>query len=513
MIRRLKTLRVFAYIFMVLTVLEVSSYVFFAISNRLTDDFHYLELIFAFATPTVIVIWGAFLIKYYELKIIFRSLKVENQHYLGFDTKFYNLPLFEKTVKSFPKDNENRTYYLMQFTPCSQDVSNNITRNAIIVKYNGLISLMIHDYFEENKMYNIYDNAYCFYRGAFNIFIRGDKDRIDSILRDFEKRLYELAKVNEIRIFVQPFFGITSFHKGDDLHIAMENATLARLQSESNFELSTYYDPNLRNTSLLSDSEDIMAGLKDKEFVVYYQPKFSLDSKTFISSEALVRWNSKKLGFLNPAMFIEKAEKAGLIHEIDMYVFSRVCEDLNESRRRGRRILPVSINFSLYEFFSPNFVEDIVNIIDTNNIPHNLIEIEITETTTQSNPFLSISIMKRLKKEGLRILMDDFGVGFSNFSNMRKMPFDAIKIDKSFVDAIVDDSKTREIMKFLINLGKVNNLEVIAEGVDNKQQVEILTKAKLDTIQGYYYSKPLSNKEYNDFLKNNPFEKKGELSK
>lgn len=104
--------------------------------------------------------------------------------------------------------------------------------------------------------------------------------------------------------------------------------------------------------------------------------------------------------------------------------------------------------------------------------------------------------------------MDDFGVGFSNLGNLKKIPFDAVKIDKSFIDDIESDTKAREIVKFLIGLCKTNEMEVIAEGVDNKEQVEILRKNKCDTIQGFYYSKPLSKQEFEKFLLNNPFEKK-----
>ena len=108
----------------------------------------------------------------------------------------------------------------------------------------------------------------------------------------------------------------------------------------------------------------------------------------------------------------------------------------------------------------------------------------------------------------MRVLMDDFGIGFSNVGNLKKIPFDAVKIDKSFIDDIATDSKAREIVKFLIGLCKVNGMEVIAEGVDDKEQVEILRKSKCDTIQGFYYSQALSKQDYEKFLADNPFEKK-----
>lgn len=509
---RYRTTRFFTYFFLFIALAEVAAYITLAVMNKLTDDMHWLELLFAFLTPTVIVVWSVILLLDIEQKILLKNLKVENSNYLGRDTYFYNATIFERLLKRVPKRHHGTNYYVMSFVPCSQDITSNITRNETMIKFNGLISNMLKEYFAAHKVYKKHDSLYCFSRGSFYVFVKGTENRINEILRDLEQSVYDIAAQNQIRVFVQPFFGITIFNKGDDIQTTCDNALLARYKSESNFELSSFYDPNLRNTASLSEAQEILDAIKNKEFVVFYQPKYSLDQRTFISSEALVRWDSPKYGFLNPGRFIDKAEKAGLIHEIDMYVFNRVCENLNEAKRRGRKMVPVSINFSLYEFFSPNFVNDIVKIIDDNGVPHDLIEIEITETTTQSNPFLSISIMKKIREAGLRVLMDDFGVGFSNFSNLRKMPIDAIKIDKSFIDLIVTDTKAREITKFLIELGRVNEIEVIAEGVDNIEQVDILRRFRLNTIQGFYYSKPLPFKEYTEFLKNNPFEKKGDFS-
>ena len=149
-----------------------------------------------------------------------------------------------------------------------------------------------------------------------------------------------------------------------------------------------------------------------------------------------------------------------------------------------------------------------MDLLDKYQINPSYIEIEITEATSQANTFMSVNIIKKLREAGIRVLMDDFGVGFSNIGNLRKIPFDAIKIDKSFIDDIATDLKSRAIVKFLIELCLANDLEVIAEGVDDKDQVEILKKLKCNTIQGFYYSKPLPQKEYEKFLLSNPFERK-----
>ena len=169
--------------------------------------------------------------------------------------------------------------------------------------------------------------------------------------------------------------------------------------------------------------------------------------------------------------------------------------------------MPVSVNFSLYEFFSKNFLNHIVDTLQKFQVPPTMLEIEITETTSQVNKFLSLSVIKKLKDIGVRILMDDFGIGFSQIENLRQIPFDAVKIDKSFTDKIVGDEKSRTIVKFLIELIHSNDMEAIIEGVETKEQVDLLRKMKADTIQGFYYSRPIPFDNFNELLKANDFEK------
>ena len=164
-------------------------------------------------------------------------------------------------------------------------------------------------------------------------------------------------------------------------------------------------------------------------------------------------------------------------------------------------MLPVSVNFSLYEFFSRNFFDIIMDTLKKYEVPPHYLEIEITETTSQVNKFLSLSVIKRLKSFGIRVLMDDFGVGYSQIDNIRQIPFDAMKIDKSFTDRMLTDVKTASIIKYLVELAHINDMEAIIEGVETKEQVEALKKLKVDTVQGFYYSKPLPISEYNELLK------------
>ena len=212
-------------------------------------------------------------------------------------------------------------------------------------------------------------------------------------------------------------------------------------------------------------------------------------------------------------MFIDKAENAGMISLIDNYIFERALRDISSQIRKGRRVLPVSVNFSIYEFYSQGFIDNLVSLLAKYNVPAHYVEIEITETTSQANQFLSISIIKKLKEIGIRVLMDDFGVGYSGIDNLRKIPFDAIKIDKSYADHVLDDEKTKSIIKFMVELGHINGVEVIIEGVDNQKQVDLLRRMKIDTIQGFYYSQALPLEKLDAFLRDNVYEKKEEENK
>ena len=469
-----------------------------------------LEHISIAASLILAILFAIILARFVNQQSLFKTLQMENEYNFGVRTTFNNLFAFQKRVEFLTElhKRRRRTEHVIAFTFSSLVISQNTNRNNEIYSINHHIADFLEDL--PNKLNcKKRDFVFAFSRGAFLICVfKQNEQTIQKMCELISEEIYAFAEENCRHIWVQPFFGVTVVEGVEEITHQIDNALLAREYSEKNFETITYYRPNFRKSVAQSDVEELMEALEKKEFVVYYQPKFNLNNNRFISSEALIRWNSKKYGLLSPTKFINKAEDVGLIHDIDVYVLRQVCEDLNDMMRRGRRVLPVSVNFSLYEFYSENFLDAIMKILEEFKIPSHLIEIEITEATSQTNQFLSISIIKKLKDRGIRVLMDDFGIGFSNVGNLKKIPFDVVKIDKSFIDDIATDIKAREIVKFLIGLCKVNGMEVVAEGVDNKEQVEILKRAKCDTIQGFYYSQALEKKEFEKFLLDNPFEKK-----
>lgn len=476
----------------------------------LFNTYQFAEAILVGLSLVLAALFAIALFAFFNQYTLIKTLQLENQAVLGKKSTFNNVYVFQKRVLVASRFRGHQKQHVIVFTFSNLVVSQNVNRNVEIFNLNSHIV----DYLEEfYKVIGVRRNDLIFgySRGSFLIYaFKQNEQSITKMTDLISDEIYNYAN-NECRhVWVQPFFGVAVVNHEESLAALVENASIARDYSERNFEKITYYQSSFRRTVSSNEIDEIQNALNNNEFVVYFQPKFDLNKRSFISSEALIRWKSEKYGLLSPAKFLGKAEAAGLTHDIDTFVLRKVCESLNDLRRRGKRLLPVSVNFSLYEFYSSNFLDTIMDILKEYDIPTNLIEIEITEATSQANSFLSISIIKKLKDRGIRVLMDDFGVGYSNVGNLRKIPFDAIKIDKSFIDNIVADVKSREIVRFLINLAKTNEMEVIAEGVDNKEQLEILRKCHCDTIQGFYYSQALSKQDYEKFLLNNPFERKEE---
>ena len=437
----------------------------------------------------------------------------ENDYNLHRKNTFYNYNAFSRLLDKNANKIRNVRGFFVVFSAVKIA---NVTTYSIskTADFNGYISDYISEtYGKANPKRLIRDLYYCFYRGNFLFYLICDESKLNAFINDLENRAYRIAAEKDFRIYMQPTFGIYEHEVGDEASLfdMTSKATAAREMAERNYENALFFAEEMLSSKTSDEADEIAQALDKGEFVVYYQPKFNLAAKRFTSAEALIRWDSPTRGLLSPMRFIDTAENGGLIHKIDMFVFEQVCKDLDETRRRGRRLVPVSINFSLYEFYSPNFVEDIIATIEKYNINPSLLEIEVLEGTTGVNLFLSISILKKIKEYGLRILMDDFGVGYSNFNNLKNLPIDVIKIDKSFIDNIVDDVKSREIAKFMIEFSKEIGLEVVAEGVDNQKQVDILKKFKCDTIQGFYYSKALPRQEFEKFIATNTFERRDNI--
>ena len=227
------------------------------------------------------------------------------------------------------------------------------------------------------------------------------------------------------------------------------------------------------------------------ELSVHFQPQMDLISNRIDSFEALIRWHNGKFGFVSPAQFIPLAESSGLIIEIGNWILESVCKYMQEWKEKGYRPVRIAVNISPKQFKQQQFVQKIEQLINEYQIDSSLLELEITESS-MTNVKETTAILQELKKLGVYVSVDDFGTGYSSLSYLKTYPIDIIKIDRSFVADIEKDKKNEAIIKAIILLSESLGLEVIAEGVEQKNQEQFLRKNHCNKVQGYLYDKPLS---------------------
>lgn len=247
--------------------------------------------------------------------------------------------------------------------------------------------------------------------------------------------------------------------------------------------------------------ENMKSALENNQFHVYYQPKMDISSETICGAEALVRWIHPTLGFMNPGIFIPLFEKSGFITPMDLFIWEQVCKDLSEWRDKGIDLVPVSVNISRKDFNLHDLSDRIIQIVDRYHIDHSLFHLEVTESSYAENPEDIIKHINVLHEAGFVIELDDFGSGYTSLSTLNDMNIDILKLDISLLKKDNPDSG-RSVLNFAMQLASMMKLRTIQEGVETKDQLERLKALGCDCIQGYYFSKPLTKIQFEDFLTN-----------
>ena len=241
--------------------------------------------------------------------------------------------------------------------------------------------------------------------------------------------------------------------------------------------------------------------VSNDEFMVYFQPKYDItgDSPVLKGIEALVRWNYRQEDILSPVKFVPFFERDGSIGKIDDIVLKKSCETLARWKREGKNLYTVSVNLSRSRFYFENLIDHLVSIVDSYHVDHHYIEFELTESATYEDMDHMMGILEELRDKGFQISMDDFGTGYSSLSLLTEMPLDTLKIDKSFVDKLGLEHEKKEdvvVISHIISLAKELGFTTLAEGAENAAQVRRLKELGCETIQGYYFSKPVQIEEF-----------------
>jgi EAL domain-containing protein (putative c-di-GMP-specific phosphodiesterase class I) len=262
--------------------------------------------------------------------------------------------------------------------------------------------------------------------------------------------------------------------------------------------LSRFFAKPFSRHQILQKS--LNTALGNQEFSLCYQPQFDLQNNQLIGVETLIRWHHPDLGPIAPSEFIPLAEQGGQIIEMGYWVLSEACSQYQRWQDRGFPPFKLAVNLSLKQLKQPDLVQRIEQILQATQMPSQQLQLELTESLVFENFDQIIVILKELNQVGLQLAIDDFGTGYSSLSVLKHLPIHTLKIDKSFLDDIKIVSKASVILESIINLGHRLKLNVIAEGVENQEQLQILKSLRCDVVQGYFYSHPLNTEKITHYF-------------
>lgn len=324
-------------------------------------------------------------------------------------------------------------------------------------------------------------------------------ERIANKVKDMFNKPWYLM---ETEYFCTMSMGIAVFpDDSKDVHEIIRLADIAMYESKKNGKNGyTFYDSCSKlNTARRLDIENSMrqavtSGIE--EFVVFYQPVVDVRTGECSSCEALVRWDSKALGFMGPGDFIPLAEYLGLITSIGDYVLEEACRQCRYWNEHGIPDFHINVNLSVVQLLQKDVAETVARILKKTGVNPKNIVLEITESFAINDMDRVLDIIKRIKKLGPRIALDDFGTGYSSLNYIKQLPLDIIKVDKTFIDDIVEDEYAQAFIKLIVELSDTIDTDIIVEGVENEAQLNILKELGVDYIQGFYYGKPVPAYEF-----------------
>lgn len=327
-----------------------------------------------------------------------------------------------------------------------------------------------------------------------------DREKVIQLIGQLEESLQGLSEELKVPKLV-PYFGITLWQAERKVEEAYSEANFAKNQIKECKDISYQFYSHADTLKMLEEKQmedEFMHSLQNNRFEVWYQPKYDPATNELVGAEGLVRWRDAEGNIIPPGKFIPLFERDGLIKVLDEYVFRQVCMQQINWKGVGKDIVPVSINLSRASLYFDTVVNRYQSIASEIGIATNLVPIEITESAAIDNDNIK-GLADKFHSNGFPLLVDDFGSGYSSLATLNMKCFDVLKIDKSLIDYIGDFSGER-LLEHTIALAKELGLYVTAEGVESADQVDFLKDMKCDSIQGYYYSKPLPKEEFGKLL-------------
>lgn len=287
------------------------------------------------------------------------------------------------------------------------------------------------------------------------------------------------------------------------IEVMCDRALLANQSIKGKFDVYyAFYDDSIRqkllNEQMITDC--MQTALEEEQFLVYLQPKYELITENIAGAEALVRWKHPDKGFIMPDEFIPLFEKNGFITKLDTYMWDKTCALISKWLKEEGKYVPISVNMSRADIYNPEIPNILLGLLEKYGLEPKHLHLEITETAYTENPQQLIDVVSGLKELGFVIEMDDFGSGYSSLNMLSRLPIDVLKLDMKFMQNELRPEGEKNILDFILNLAKWMNLMVVAEGVETREQVELLKNMGCDYVQGYYFAKPLPSEEFRELM-------------
>ena len=315
------------------------------------------------------------------------------------------------------------------------------------------------------------------------------------IMNCFHKPIY----MDKIKIHTTLSMGIAVYpFAGKTVQQLLKNSDIAMYEAKQRGKERYVFFDDVMNYRIIEKTKienNLQFALDNKEFMLYFQPQYKTSNDKISGFEALIRWKSRELGMVPPNDFIKIAEESQKIVAIGKWVFVNSCDFASKLIKRGYKDIKVSVNISIVQLIQDDFTDFILATIESKNLDFKLIELEITETVLIRSVQEAYTKLETLRSKGVSISLDDFGTGYSSLSYLQNLPITTLKMDRAFVEDITKNTITENLASFIISMAHKLNLEVIAEGVETKLQLDTLKKYNCDKVQGYYYSKPVPEEQ------------------
>ena len=327
-----------------------------------------------------------------------------------------------------------------------------------------------------------------------------DKEKIIQRIKNITYVLNIISTELDVPV-LRPYFGVSFWNSNKKIELSYSESVVAKKKARENTETNfSFFEEN--DTKRIFEEKSIIdnfeTALAKKDFIIYYQPKYAPNTKRLVGAEALIRWQKNDGTIMNPGSFIPIFEQNGMIRILDEYVFRNVCKQQKKWLSEGKNIVPVSVNLSRASLYYKNVVQQYTYITQEIDLDRQYVPIEITETAAITNNEIK-QIADEFFKEGFSIHMDDFGSGYSSLASLNIMHIETLKLDKSLIDYIGNFGGNR-LIEHTISLAKELGIHVTAEGVENEDQVDFLNDVGCDSIQGFYFSKPVPTLEFEKLL-------------